>query len=348
MNSRRLFIILFCLLLCAALCLSAGCSFSAPAADGIGAKIVINEVMSSNSLYAPAGDGACYDWVELKNTGEAAAELGGWYLSDEPDDPLKWKLPDASIEPGGFLLIYLSGEEILGGEELHADFRLSSSGETLVLSDKYGKVADRMKVPETPQNVSFGLDSDGRKTVWFAEPTPDAENSGEGAAKLRDLVFPVSPVVINEFMTNNFGCIRDCDGDCPDWVELYNPSDSPADLSGYFLTDDIENPDKWRFPDGVIIPARGYLIVFCSGKCFFGEGELHTDFRLGGGDGEIALFTPGLVPNGSVGVPETGRNVSCGRLEDGTYALFSSATPGRENSTAQYEMRAAKGETAIE
>ena len=348
LNIRRNLKYILC---AAAVALLAGCS-DAAVSDGTDANVVINEVMSSNSVYAPASDGGCYDWVELKNAGAAAVSLGGWYLSDEPDDPLKWKMPDVSVEPGDLLLIYLSGESGFG-DELHANFKLSSAGETLVLSDKFGKTADKMKVPEMPENVSLGLEPNGRKTVFFAEPTPDAENSGEYASKLKDLVFPTTPVVINEFMTNNFGCLCDCDGDCPDWVELYNPTAAAVDLSGFFLSDSIDDPDKWRFPEGTVILPESYLVVFCSGKCFAGD-EIHTDFRLGGDDGAVALFTPGLTLAASVDIPQTGRNVSCGRLEDGSYALFSNATPGSANSTAHYELPEpetsdiTKGENVIE
>lgn len=58
------------------------------------------------------------------------------------------------------------------------------------------------------------------------------------------------PVLINE------GHFR---ADSGRFIELYNTSDSPVDLSGLFLTDDFAVLDRYRIPDGTMIPARGFL-----------------------------------------------------------------------------------------
>src|SRR5688500_18637511 len=45
-------------------------------------------------------------------------------------------------------------------------------------------------------------------------------------------------VVINEFLANNNSGILDQDGDRSDWIELRNTSASPANIGGWYLTDD--------------------------------------------------------------------------------------------------------------
>ena len=85
--------------------------------------------------------------------------------------------------------------------------------------------------------------------------------------------------VINEFLARNSGGLAEEDGNTPDWIELYNPTEAPIDLEGYTLTDDPEMPPSWAFPSRVMAPGS-FLIVFASGKDRFGA-ELHTDFRLG-------------------------------------------------------------------
>ncbi|NCG25983.1 MAG: hypothetical protein GWP42_00365, partial [Verrucomicrobiales bacterium] len=56
----------------------------------------------------------------------------------------------------------------------------------------------------------------------------------------------LSPValVINEVMSNNETTVVDGDGDFPDWIELYNASDNPAELTGYYLSDNDANLSK--------------------------------------------------------------------------------------------------------
>jgi len=71
-------------------------------------------------------------------------------------------------------------------------------------------------------------------------------------------------VQINEFLASN---VRDYPemydfGDYEDWIELHNPGGNAVDLGGYFLSDDPDNPLKWAFPAGAVIPAQGYLIVW--------------------------------------------------------------------------------------
>lgn len=39
-------------------------------------------------------------------------------------------------------------------------------------------------------------------------------------------------------------------------------TDGEIDLTGHYLTDDRNNPCKWRFPDGIVVPANGYLLVW--------------------------------------------------------------------------------------
>jgi len=71
--------------------------------------------------------------------------------------------------------------------------------------------------------------------------------------------------VINEFMASNTTTIMDEDKEYPDWIELYNPTDSSIDLTGYGLSDRPDNPYKWIFQNIILYPGE-YKLVFASGK----------------------------------------------------------------------------------
>ena len=60
------------------------------------AKVVINEVMASNvaSFADPQGD--FDDWIELYNAGDGPVNVGGMYLSDDPEVPTMWQIPWAT------------------------------------------------------------------------------------------------------------------------------------------------------------------------------------------------------------------------------------------------------------
>ena len=86
--------------------------------------------------------------------------------------------------------------------------------------------------------------------------------------------------LITEFVASNSGGLRDVDGDTSDWIEIYNPTDSPVDLAGWQLTDDPDLNDLWTFPT-TVVPADSAIVVFASDKDRAVAGEqLHTNFRL--------------------------------------------------------------------
>lgn len=75
----------------------------------------------------------------------------------------------------------------------------------------------------------------------------------------------IAQVVINEVVASNGSTVADEDGDFPDWIELYNPTDSTINLFGYGISDDPENLFQFIFPDIEIEPDQ-YLLVFASSK----------------------------------------------------------------------------------
>lgn len=88
-----------------------------------------------------------------------------------------------------------------------------------------------------------------------------------------------TPVVVNELMADNQSTIPDPQGEFDDWIELYNLSDGTVSMTGRYLTDDPTNPRKWKFPDGISIPAAGYLLVWADEDGTDAPG-LHANFKL--------------------------------------------------------------------
>lgn len=303
--------------------------------------VLINEIMSSNKNYARAYNGEFYDWVELYNNTDRDICLEGYYFSDSASEPLKWSFPAVTIPAHSYLTVYLSGLDVWDGiSEVHTNFRLTSFGETLLLSMPSGKVLQQIDVPSMPTNVSYGRDSETGEFVWFSVATPGSENIG-GVSNANDLVFPTYDIVVNEYMTSNSYSFADSEGNYYDWVELYNCSLNDIDLTGFYLTDDRYNSMKWAFPTDTVISASDYLVVFCSGLDTVSEsGELHSSFSLSSDDDMVCLYTPEGLLCSSLNIYSVAENISVGIAEDGTEQIFAKPTPGDDNTTPSYPVTA--------
>lgn len=138
--------------------------------------VVINEFMADNDLI-PDPSGETDDWLELYNTTAAAVDLGGLYLSDSAASPTKWQFPaGTSLAAGGFLVVWADEDLLQPG--LHAAFKLSASGESLLLSNTDLSVVDAVTFDAQPVNVASARYPDGVGAfVATTTPTPGAPNS---------------------------------------------------------------------------------------------------------------------------------------------------------------------------
>ena len=147
------------------------------------AEVRINEVMAQNGTYV---NGHAYDWIELYNDGQKSVDLSGWHLSDKPSRPDKWTFPaGAKIAGGGYVLVYCTGDSSLSpgkNKTFYADFKISASGETLVLTDSAGSEADRLELPKQYGCVSYGRALSSGAQGYLAEATPGKKNSAEACS----------------------------------------------------------------------------------------------------------------------------------------------------------------------
>ena len=99
--------------------------------------------------------------------------------------------------------------------------------------------------------------------------------------------------VISEIVASNQETLVDEDGEASDWLEIYNPDATAADLSGWHLTDNRNNAAKWTFPPGVTLGPREFLVVWASSKNRTADpARLHTNFSLSANGEYLALVQP--------------------------------------------------------
>jgi hypothetical protein len=144
---------------------------------GFGQSVVINEVMASNQTTIRDEDGDAPDWIELFNPKGVAINVSGYGLSDAPADSMKWRFVNTVIPAGGYLVVFASDKD-RHGAYLHTNFKISASGETIVLTESSGKIIDRIAVPASATDISYARLADGGAAWGFQKPTPGAKNAG--------------------------------------------------------------------------------------------------------------------------------------------------------------------------
>ncbi|MBS1534654.1 MAG: CotH kinase family protein [Bacteroidetes bacterium] len=108
--------------------------------------LVVNELMAQNTMTIADQDGEFEDWIELYNNTDTTLSLDNLYMTDTDTNLIKWAFPSGlTIEPHGYLTIWADEDGSQVG--LHANFKLSSAGESLILAYANGTIIE---------NISFG------------------------------------------------------------------------------------------------------------------------------------------------------------------------------------------------
>lgn len=126
----------------------------------------------------------------------------------------------------------------------------------------------------------------------------------------------VGQVVINEFLAVNQSGVTDDAGQHEDWIELYNTSNTPLNLSGLYLSDSYINPLKYTFPGNTVIPAYGFLTIWADEDSPT-TSALHCNFKLSASGEKIILSKAnGILDSITFGAQNA--DISFGRCPDGT------------------------------
>ena len=119
------------------------------------------------------------DWIELHNVSNRTVDLSGMYLSDKKDNPRKWTFPEnTTIAPGEYLIVW-ADENGNAESGLHANFKLSKSGETVLLmdsDDRGNAILDSIEFGEQEENVAIGRFPDGTGEFRKLTMTPGKKN----------------------------------------------------------------------------------------------------------------------------------------------------------------------------
>ena len=131
-------------------------------------------------------------------------------------------------------------------------------------------------------------------------------------------VSPDNGIYVNEYFKRD------------DWVELYNTTDKPIDVEGMYLTDNPEKPQKYQITKGdtqasTIIPAHGYLIIWCDKR--EAKTQLFSQFKLEKEGDELLLTAADGSWTDRFVYPEMKADETVGRYPDGADNIYTMNVP---------------------
>ena len=277
--------------------------------------IVINEFMASNNSAVADQDGEFDDWIEIYNKGSVAIALDNYRLTDDASDFSLFAFPSGTtIQPNQYLVVW--ADKGLTQTGFHADFKLSSNGETILLTDSNLAIVDSITYGSQVSDSSFGRLPNGTGSFVQMSQTIGSQNG----------VVPVvsSNIVINEFLASNTTTQADANGEFDDWIELYNKGNTAVDISGYHLTDDALDFSVFSFPVGTMLNPNSYLIVWADGDS--AQAGFHADFKLSAGGETLYLSNSMSAIIDSIAFGSQTTDVSFGRFPNGS-GNFQTMTP---------------------
>ena len=290
-----------------------------------GIQLQFTEVRSSGDqagAYAGCED---EDWFELYNPGNQAVDLGHLYITDNEENPDKFRLPELTLAPGQYVAICCCERT----EHPSVAMGIARSGETLYVFGMDQRKICEIAVPPLEDDLSWAC-VDG---AWgyCTEPTPGRAN-GRIFASLDPVKVDSLGLSVSELLIDGKSAAVLPDGSCCDFVEFQNETDVPLSLKNWYLSDGEDDLEKWPFPDVQVAPGE-YLIVLLGGDGQpRADGLLQASFSLNRRE-QVVLYDANALEYAAFQLPEKIRSdVSMGA--HGEYYLI--PTPGRANGLASY------------
>ena len=146
-----------------------------PPVIDVAKSFIINELMAKNKQFGSDQNGQFDDWIELYNLSSEELDISGYYLTDSKKNLTKWKFPvGTKLAKNGYLIVWADSDTLQVG--LHANFKLSSLGENVVLLSPDLTLINEVKFPLADALHSYGRIPNGTGSFIETTPTFNAEN----------------------------------------------------------------------------------------------------------------------------------------------------------------------------
>jgi hypothetical protein len=286
------------------------------------------------------------EFIELTNIGAEPINLNLVSFTNGID----FTFPDMELAPGDFVVVVenIDAFESRYGTSIpiagEYSGKLNNNGERIRLEDAIGRTILDFSYSDNWRSIT---DEEGFSLTIIDPANPDLNSWDEkdswrasadagGSPGFDDSGIVPNPgaVVINELLANSLG-------DAPDWIELYNTTNSSINIGGWFLSDRSNDPKKYKIAAGTTIGPNGYIIFYQD--LHFGNagdpGSIETFALSNNGESVILSSAEGDTLTGYRTVEDFGASqtsVSFGRYyksstDNYNFVAMESETPGSAN-----------------
>ena len=232
---------------------------------GAPAPLALTELMYHPTSPPPGGflDEEDFEFIELRNNGPTVLNLSGATLLGD----VTFTFGAVLLDPGARVVVANNSSAFVsrygatppvagtfGGNLANSlgRFTLLDPNAAVVFeftySDQWARMTDGLGFSLVPVDENAPPSDYNQSGAWRAS---GRINGSPGQA---DMPSTVPRVFINEVLTRGEDPYEDA-------IELFNPGTNDVDISGWFLTDDFGEPQKYRMPRGATVPAGSFLAL---------------------------------------------------------------------------------------
>lgn len=259
-------------------------------------------------------DDGCVVWVNGQEAGRVNMPSGTvsyntFSSTYAGNDPLVGTL---SLSPS----LFAKGSNVIAVEVHNTSYTSGDLFWAAELLTSLGASSDETVLDEPVIDLPEG--SSIRLTACFT-PLTDAERKAQGIKPVCiNEVSAANGIYVNEYFKRN------------DWIELYNTTDKDIDLEGMYLSDNPDNPKKYKISNlnsqfSNLIPAHGYLIVWCDK--LEPLSQLHAPFKLDADGGDVLLTAADGSWSDHLSYTAMESDETIGRYPDGSRQVITMNVP---------------------
>ncbi len=316
--------------------------------------IVINEVLSHNVNGISDEFGKREDWIELKNCGDTAVQLEGFYLSDNVDNRIKWFIGDTLLAPGEYLMVYASGRDISYPDPTPVSIPLEIAyaggwsdgsddlgGKSWVVPYKSTEIVDFTGAsPKVSAAIFLG---DNAGTLGWQSSSLTVELNGLGNIDLKSYNSFEFDGYFSESKNVHVSVTQ---GIWTDALKYYGGNDQLFNGNGdgtYRVQYNLSTVDSTiELDNSSALVFRNYsvndtlnLVLEGIRLAHSGYGY-HSSFKLSSSGDVLYLSNSDQEIIDTLAIPALNDDISFGRTNTGSTVLYSVPTPGEENHTEHF------------